>query len=34
MLRKRRQIEPIRKLSPAEVRRLIQQYRIPLRELA
>lgn len=34
MLRKRSQIEPIRKLSPAEVRRLIQQYRIPLRELA
>jgi len=34
MLRKRRDLERIRKLSPAEVRRLIFQYRIPLRELA
>ncbi len=34
MLRKRREINRIRKLSPREVRRLIQRFRIPLRELA
>jgi len=32
--RKRAGIQKLRKLSPAEVRRLILQYRIPLRELA
>ncbi len=32
-LRKRREIEPIRKLTPREVKALLQQYRIPLREL-
>ncbi|HWB96104.1 MAG TPA: glycosyltransferase family 2 protein, partial [Bryobacteraceae bacterium] len=34
MLRKRREIDSFRKLSPSEVRQLIRQYRIPLRELA
>ena len=33
MLRKRRDVERIRRLTPAEVRRLILDYRIPLREL-
>lgn len=34
ILRKRAAIRKLRKLSPAQVRRLILQYRIPLRELA
>jgi hypothetical protein len=33
MLAKRRDVERIRKLSPREVRRLILQYRISLKEL-
>lgn len=33
MLRKRRQFETIRKLSPSEVRRLILRHRIPLRKI-
>ena len=33
-LRKRRHIESIRKLSPAEVRQLLRQHRISLRELS
>jgi GT2 family glycosyltransferase len=33
MLRKRRAIRGIRKLSPREVRRLLEQYRMPLTEL-
>jgi hypothetical protein len=33
MLRKRRGIEAIRKLSPGEVRRLILDHRVPLRTL-
>ena len=34
MLRKRRQIDPMRKLSPREVRRLIWENRLPLRSVA
>jgi Glycosyltransferase like family 2 len=34
MLRKRREIEPLRKLSPAEVRRLILDHRLSLRDIA
>lgn len=33
MLRKRREIQKIRKLSPRDVRRLLEQYRMPLGEL-
>ena len=33
MLRKRRQIASIRKLTPAQTRRLLLQYRIPLKQL-
>jgi hypothetical protein len=33
MLRKRRNVNRIRKLSPREVRKLILQYRIPLKQL-
>jgi len=33
MLRKRRDMEKIRKLSPREVRELILRYRIPLKRL-
>jgi hypothetical protein len=33
MLRKRREVAGIRKLAPREVRRLILQYRIPLKQL-
>ncbi len=34
MLRKRSEIDRIRKLTPAEVRRLVMRYRLPLREIA
>jgi len=34
MLRKRRQVERIRKLSPSEVKRLILAHRIPLKQLS
>jgi hypothetical protein len=34
MLRKRREIEALRKLSPAEVRRLILDNRLSLRDIA
>jgi hypothetical protein len=33
MLRKRREMGGIRKLSPREVRRLLEQYRMPLADL-
>jgi len=33
MLRKRRHVNRIRKLSPREVKKLILRYRIPLKEL-
>jgi hypothetical protein len=33
MLRKRRHVNQIRKLSPREVRKLILKYRIPLKQL-
>lgn len=34
MLRKRRGLRPIRKLSPSQLRRLLLQYQIPLKELS
>jgi hypothetical protein len=34
MLRKRLEIEKLRKLSPAEVRRLILEHRLSLRDVA
>jgi hypothetical protein len=34
MLRKRAEIRPIRRLAPAEVRRLILQHRLGLKEIA
>jgi hypothetical protein len=34
MLRKRREVDRIRKLTPRQVRRLILDHRIPLREIS
>jgi len=34
ILRKRRQVNRYRKLSPAQVKKLLLQYRIPLRKLS
>lgn len=34
MLRKRRRLKPLRKLSPAQMRSLLLAHRIPLRELS